>query len=118
MNKTMKIRRQKIRERVGSISLGSLCGHFDEVINHLQNLQSSYAEAFPDASEIWIEDNNWADEFTGELDVYIERSENDKEYNARVKKLMKIKNQERSAKDQEEYEEYQTYLKLKRKYSK
>ena len=115
----MKIRRQKIKERVGSISLGSLCGHFDEIINHLQDdLQSYYKETFPDASEIWIEDNNWVDEFTGDLDVYIERLENNKEYNARVKKFMKIKDKERSAKDQEEYEGYQTYLRLKQKYNK
>jgi len=31
---------------------------------------------------------------------------------------MKIKDKERSAKEQEEYEEYQTYLKLKKKYNK
>lgn len=121
MSKTMKIRRQKIKERVGSIHWDDLSGHFEDIIQFLEQAKTYYQQTYPDALEIWVEydiDIYAIEDSFKEFNVFIERLENDKEYNARVKKLMKIKDKERSAKEQEEYEEYQTYLKLKRKYSK
>ncbi|NBX98126.1 hypothetical protein EBQ81_04665 [bacterium] len=117
----MKIRRQKIKERVGSIHWDDLSGYFDDIIKFLSERKAYYEQKFPDAYEIWVDydiDVCDMDESIKQFDIFIERPENDQEYNARVKKLMKIKNQERSAKEQEEYEEYKTYLRLKKKYSK
>ena len=117
----MKIKRQKIRERVDSIHFDNLSGHFDEIIQFLTERKEYYQQTFPDAYEIWVDydiDVCYMDESIKQFDVFIERAENDKEYNIRVKKLMKIKDKKRSAKEQEEYEEYQTYLRLKKKYNK
>lgn len=116
MKKARKIRRQKITEIVGSISFDQLCGHFDEVIKNLNELQSYYKETHADAIEIWIEDNNWADDFIASFDIKIERYENDKEYNTRVKKLMKIKDGEKFEKVKQEQDEYETYLRLQKKF--
>lgn len=106
------MKRKKISERVGSIGFHQLCGHFDDVIKNLNELKQYYNETFPDAIEIWISDNNWDDEFEAEFDVMIERMENDKEYNARVKKLKKEKN----IKKQREQSEYEIYLRLQKKF--
>lgn len=116
-----KIKRQRIKQRVDSIHFDNLCGHFDEIIQFLAERKEYYERTFPDAYEIWVDydiDVCYMEESIKQFDIFIERPENDQEYNARVKKLMKIKDKKRSAKEQEEYEEYQTYLKLKRKYSK
>ena len=106
------MKRQKISERVGSIGFHQLCGHFDEVIKNLKELQQYYKETFPDAIEIWISDNNWDDEFGSEFDVMIQRIENDKEYDSRIKKLKK----EKVLKKQREQAEYETYLRLQKKF--
>ena len=95
---TTKIKRQKVKERVGTIDFSTLTGNFGDIIKRILELQLYYQETFPDAYEIWVEDNNWVDQFTGEFDVYIERWENDKEFDARVKKLMKTKNQTKQSK--------------------
>jgi coenzyme F420-reducing hydrogenase gamma subunit len=107
-----KVKRQKISERVGTIGFHQLCGCFDEVIKNLKELQQYYSETFPDATEIWISDNNWDNEFGAEFDVMVERMENDKEYNDRVKKLTK----EKALKKQREQAEYETYLRLQKKF--
>jgi hypothetical protein len=102
MSKTMKIRRQKIKERVGSIHWDDLSGHFDDISQFLEQAKTYYQQTYPDALEICVDydiDICYMEESIKEFNVFIERPENDQEYNARVKKLMKIKDQKRSAKD-------------------
>lgn len=106
------MKRIKISERVGTIGFHQLCGHFDDVIKNLNELKQYYSETFPDSIEIWISDNNWENEFGSEFDVMVERMENDKEYNARVKKLKK----EKVLKKQREQADYETYLRLQKKF--
>lgn len=107
----MRIKRQKVSERVGSFDLNQLTGHFEDIVRKIEELRHYYEESFPDALEIWVSDNN-SYEYGGEFDVMIRRLENDKEYNARLKKLER----EKALKEQRERAEYETYLRLKEKF--
>jgi hypothetical protein len=122
MNKIMRIKRRKITEVIDTIDPHEFDGPMSHVSAKIEAKLDDYKnrELICSDSEVWIEFDYsiYDDDEYSNFVVKIDRLENDKEYNARVKKLMKIKNQERSAKDQEEYEEYQTYLRLKKKYKK
>lgn len=117
----MNIKRQKMKERVGSIHWDNLSGHFEDIIQFLEQAKTYYQQTYPNALEIWVEydiDIYSIEDSFKEFNVFIERLENDKEYNTRVKKLMRIRTNEKVEKQKTEECEYQTYLKLKKKYDK
>jgi gluconate kinase len=86
----MSIKRKKIREQVDSIKFCDLTGSFDRVISALEIRKNHLKYIYPDC-KIWIENNNYEFLDERELGIFIERLENHKEYNSRVKKLMKNK---------------------------
>ena len=120
MKNTRKIRRQEIREVVTRVSPWELSGTAHEIYKELQETQNVYVDKYnvDDIISVfwdweWEGDNY---DSSGKFALNIRRLENDKEYNTRVKKLMKIKDGEKFEKATQEQSEYETYLRLQKKF--
>lgn len=118
MKNTKKIRRQEIREVVARVSPWELSGTAHEIYKELQETQNVYVDKYnvDDIISVFWE---WeADNYdnSGEFALNIRRLENDKEYDARVKKLIKIKDGEKLEKQKQEQSEYETYLRLQKRF--
>lgn len=119
MKKTRKIRRQPVKENVAEISPWDLSGTAHDIYKELQETQNAYVDKYniDDIISISWEWESASDETSdGYFVLTVMRLENDKEYNARVKKLAKIVDGEKTAKEQEQKKEYEEYLKLKKKF--
>jgi hypothetical protein len=89
-----KIKRQQIKESITSVSPWDLSGSPEDICKKLRTTQDAYLEDRNDIIE-----SCWSWESTlysdhGAFELVITRLENDKEYNARVKELMKIRDRE------------------------
>ena len=119
MKKTKNIRRQQVKDEIAEISPWDLSGSPEDICKELRETQDAYLKDYDNVIEAnW----SWVSPFDDNEDGYflltITRLENDKEYNARVKKLMKIKENEKSAKEKEDKADYEEYLRLKQKFDK
>lgn len=111
-----KIKRQQIKETVARVSPWDLCGSSSDIYKNLQDTESYYLKEDNTVIDLYWEWETGYYDDSGEFALVLTRLENDTEYNARVKKLMKIKEKEKSVKKQEEQKELQEYLRLKQKY--
>lgn len=121
MKNTRNIRRQKIREEITDISPWDLSGSPEDICKILRETQDAYLKKYnkEDILEVgWTWETSSYGDGEGHFTLTMTRLENDKEYNARVKKLMKIKEGEKVAKEQEKKNEYDEYLRLKKKFDK
>lgn len=117
MKNTKKIRRQQVRETVAEVSPWDLSGSAESIYQELLDTEKYYLEKYEN-----VIDSGWgwegSNDDPGQFVLTVTRLENDKEYNTRVKKLMKIKENEKSAKEKEDKAEYEEYLRLKKKFEK
>lgn len=85
--KNTKIKKQKITEIVAEVSPWDLTGSLDKIYWYLLDTQKTYIDNIDDVIEYgWDWDSDEA-----HFVLTVTRLENDKEYNSRVKKLMKTK---------------------------
>ena len=105
MKKTGTIKRQQIKESITSVSPYELSGSPEDICKELRATQDAYLEDRNDIIEsCWSwESTPYSDHGTFEL--FITRLENDKEYDARVKKQEK-----------QNARELKEYLRLKGKF--
>jgi hypothetical protein len=89
-----KIKRKQIKELITSVSPWDLSGSPEDICKELRTTQDAYLEDRNDIIEsCWSwESTPYSDH--GAFELVITRLENDKEYDARVKKLMKIRDRE------------------------
>lgn len=117
MKNTSKIRRQKVKETVAEISPWDLSGTAHDIYKELHQTQSNYLKDRDDIIEAnWTWESAEYEGVEGRFVLTITRLENDKEYDRRVKQLMKIGEQEKILKQQQEKSEYETYLRLQKKF--
>jgi hypothetical protein len=117
VRKTKQIKRQQVRETVAEVSPWDLSGSSESIYKELQDTEKYYLDQYDNVINSgwgWESASYEGDE--GHFTFVITRLENDKEYNARVKKLMKIKEGDKIAKEQEKKNEYDEYLRLKKKF--
>lgn len=120
MKNTRKIKRQKVREKIAEVSPWELSGSPEDICKELRDTQNAYLDKYNqndilESGWTW-ETSNYDDSGDGEFVLEIIRLENDKEYDTRVKTLMKIKEKEELVKAKEEKAEYDEYLRLKQKF--
>jgi len=116
MKNTRKIKRQQVKETVARVSPYELSGSSQSIYENLLDTENYYRnkdDTIIDMSWEW-ECSPYSD--AGEFALVVTRLENDKEYNARVKKLMKIKDKEKRIKETEAQRELEEYLRLKKKF--
>lgn len=118
MKNTRKIKRQQIKETVARVSPWELSGSSESIYKNLLDTENYYRK-----KDDTIIDIGWEWECSpysdaGEFALIVTRLENDKEYNARVNKLIKIKEKEKSVKAKKTKDEYEEYLRLKQKFDK
>ena len=119
MKNTTKIRRQQVKDEIAEVSPWNLSGSPEDICKELREIQDAYLKKYNkedilEASWTW-ETSSYADE-EGHFSLTITRLENDKEYDSRVKQLMKIGEQEKILKQKQEQFEYETYLRLQKKF--
>ena len=113
----MKIRRQQVKENIAEVSPWDLSGSPEDIYKELHQTQSNYLKDRDDIIEAnWLWESAEYEGTDGRFVLTITRLENDNEYNKRVKNLMKIKEHEKTAKEQEKQSEYEEYLRLKKKF--
>lgn len=118
MKNTRKIRRQQIKETVARVSPWELSGSSESIYANLLDTENYYRKKDDTIINIHWEWECSPYSDAGEFALIVTRLENDKEYNTRVNKLMKIKEGERAAKEKEKKNEYEEYLRLKQKFDK
>lgn len=121
MKNTRKIRRQKIREEIADISPWDLSGTPEDIYNQLKDTQNAYLKKYnaEDILEVsWGWETSSYGDGEGRFALTMTRLENDMEYNTRVHNLRKIKQDEKAAKEKEQKNEYEEYLRLKQKFDK
>lgn len=115
----MKIRRQQVKENIAEVCPWDLSGSPEDIYKELHQTQSNYLKDRDDIIEAnWLWESAEYEGTDGRFVLTITRLENDKEYNARIKKLTQIKENEKVAKEQEKKNEYEEYLRLKKKFDK
>lgn len=113
----MKIKRQKVKVIVARISPWDLTGSSDAIYRNLKDVENLYLKEGENIiCSSWDWESPCNDDPGGSFVLEITRLENDKEYNSRVKRLMKVKQNEKSAKEKEEQRELEEYLRLKKKF--
>jgi hypothetical protein len=114
--KMKKIKRQQIKESITSVSPYELSGSPEDICKELRATQDAYLEDRNDIIEsCWSwESTPYSDH--GAFELVITRLENDKEYNARVKKLMKIGEKTKSEQQKQDDRELKEYIRLKEKF--
>lgn len=121
MKKTIKIRRQQVKENVTEVCPWELSGSPEDICKTLREIQDAYLKKYnkEDILEAsWIWETSLYGDGEGNFSLTITRLENDNEYNKRVKQLMKIGEQEKILKQKQEQSEYEEYLRLKQKFDK
>ena len=121
MRETRKIRRQQVRDEIATLSPWELSGSPEDICKELRDTQNAYLDKYnkDDILEAgWTWENSEYEGEDGHFVLTITRLENDKEYDSRVKQLMKIGEQEKILKQKEEKFEYEEYLRLKQKFDK
>ena len=119
MKKTRAIRRQPVKENLVEVSPWDLSGTAEDIYKQLHQTQSKYLKDREDIAETnWTWENSEYEGEDGHFVLTITRLENDKEYDSRVKQLMKIGEQEKILKQKQEQFEYEEYLRLKQKFDK
>lgn len=117
MKSTRKIRRQQVKDTVATVSPWDLSGTPEEICKELRETQDAYLKNYDDIVDAtWSWENPSFGDSEGYFALSITRLENDKEYDSRVKKLMKIKEGEKLEKQKQEQSEYETYLRLQKKF--
>lgn len=112
-----KIKRQQVRETVAEVSPWDLSGSAESIYKELLDTEKYYLDQHDDIiSSGWGWESGVYESSEGHFTFVITRLENDKEYNSRIKKLMKIKEQEKTENEKQEQRELQEYLRLKQKY--
>jgi hypothetical protein len=111
-----KIKRQQIKESITSVSPYELSGSPEDICKKLRTTQDAYLE-----DRNGIRESCWSWESTpysdhGAFELVITRLENDKEYDARVKKLMKIGEKTNSDHEKQDDRELKEYHRLKKKF--
>ena len=121
MRETRKIRRQPVRDEIATVSPWDLSGTPEDICKELRDTQNAYLDKYnkDDILEArWTWENSEYEGEDGHFVLTITRLENDKEYDSRVKQLIKIGEQEKILKQKEEKFEYEEYLRLKQKFDK
>jgi len=105
MKKTRTIKRQQIKESITSVSPWDLSGSPEDICKTLRTTQDAYLENRNDIIESYWhwESTPYSDH--GAFELVITRLENDKEYDARVKKQEK-----------QDAREIKEYLRLKERF--
>lgn len=117
MKKARQIRRQQVKEGIAQISPWDLFGSPEDICKELRETQDAYLKDYDNIIEaFWTWDEPSYDGTSGYFSLVIKRLENDREYNTRVKNLMKIKDGEKLEKAKQEQDEYETYLRLQKKF--
>lgn len=112
-----KIRRQQVKDTLVTVSPWDLSGSPEDICKTLRETQDAYLKDYND-----VIDSHWTWESCpygdgeGSFALNITRLENDREYNDRIKRLMKIKDGEKLEKAKQEQVEYETYLRLQKKF--
>lgn len=119
MNNTRKIRRQQVKDEIAEVSPWDLSGSPEDICKELRETQDAYLNQYPkediiDSCWTWVSASYDGDD--GHFTLKITRLENDREYDRRVKQLMKIKEQEKYIMEKEAKAEYNEYLRLSKKY--
>lgn len=108
-------KRKEIVEKIGEISVSDFSGEFSEIIEILKENSDYYGSKFPNAKSIFvqfeIDDHEDSYSIYEQFVVYQKRLETDKEYKKRINKNNENKSNQKNR-------EYETYLKLKKKYEK
>lgn len=119
MKKTSTIRRQRVEENLAEVSPWDLSGTAEDIYKEFHQTQSNYLKDRDDIIEAnWTWESAEYEGVEGRFVLTITRLENDKEYDRRVKQLMKIGEQEKILKQKQEKFEYEEYLRLKQKFDK
>ena len=121
MKKTKEIRRQKVQDSVAYISPWDLSGSPEDICKELRETQDAYLNKYNKEDIIdvsWTWENPSFGDSEGYFSLTITRLENDREYDRRVKQLMKIGEQEKILQQKQEQSEYEEYLRLKQKFDK
>lgn len=119
MKKARKIRRQQVKDTITTVSPWDLSGTPEEICKELRETQDAYLKNYDDIVDAtWSWENPSFGDSEGYFTLSITRLENDREYNDRVKRLMKIKEGEKLEKAKQEQAEYETYLRLQKKFDK
>lgn len=116
MKNTRKIKRQQIKETVARVSPWELSGSSESIYANLLDTENFYRKKddnIIDMSWEW-ECSPYSD--AGEFALIVTRLENDKEYDIRVKKLMKIAEKTKSEQQKQDEMERKEYLRLKKKF--
>ena len=119
MKNTGKIRRQQVKDEIAEVSPWDLSGSPEDICKELRETQDAYLKDYDniiEASWSWVSPSYEGDD--GHFILKITRLENDREYDRRVKQLMKISEQEKIIKQKQEQSEYEEYLRLKQKFDK
>lgn len=117
MKKTIKIRRQQVKDKIAEVSPWDLSGTAEDIYKELHQTQSNYLKDRDDIIEAsWSWESAEYEGVDGRFVLTITRLENDREYDRRVKQLMKIGEQEKILKQKQEQSEYETYLRLQKKF--
>ena len=117
MRETRKIRRQQVKDTVATVSPWDLSGTPEEICKELRDTQDAYLKDYNDVIDTyWAWECAYAGDGEGYFALSITRLENDKEYDSRVKQLMKIGEQEKILKQKQEQLEYETYLRLQKNF--
>ena len=117
MKSTRKIRRQQVRDEIAEINPWDLSGSPEDICKELRDTQDAYIKDRNDIIETsweWVSASYEGED--GHFTLKVTRWENDREYDARVKNLMKIKDGEKLEKAKQEQTEYETYLRLQKKF--
>lgn len=121
MKKTKNIRRQQVKDEIAEVSPWDLSGSPEDICKELRETQDAYLNQYNkediiDSCWSWVSPSYDGDD--GHFTLKITRLENDREYDRRVKQLMKIDEQEKILKQKQEKFEYEEYLRLKQKFDK
>lgn len=119
MKNTTKIRRQEVKDEIAEVSPWDLSGTPEDICKTLRETQDAYLNQYNkediiDSCWSWASPSYEGED--GHFTLKITRLENDNEYDRRVKQLMKIGEQEKILKQKQEQSEYETYLRLQKKF--
>lgn len=116
MKNTRKIKRQQIKETVARVSPWELSGSSESIYANLLDTENFYRKKDDNIIDMSWEWECSAYSDAGEFALIVTRLENDKEYDIRVKKLMKIAEKTKSEQQKQDEMERKEYLRLKKKF--
>ena len=116
MKNTRKIKRQQIKETVARDRHWELRGSSESIYANLLDTENFYRKKDDNIIDMSWEWECSAYSDAGEFALIVTRLENDKEYDIRVKKLMKIAEKTKSEQQKQDEMERKEYLRLKKKF--